>query len=91
MYSFLLTSLTMTNHEDIADDRFAFFSREELLEQQCLMLENELAIMGEELTASREKIATLVLMWTGVRNELRQAEAELCQAKGQLQERAALC
>ncbi|WP_434120373.1 hypothetical protein [Pseudomonas fortuita] len=80
----------MTNHEDIADDRFAFFSREELLEQQCLMLENELAIMGEELTASCEKIATLVLMWTGVRNELRQAESELCQAKGQLQERPAL-
>ncbi|WP_322363766.1 hypothetical protein [Pseudomonas sp. Teo4] len=29
-------------------------SREELLEQQCLLLENELAVMGEELTVSRE-------------------------------------
>ncbi|WP_082630347.1 hypothetical protein [Pseudomonas poae] len=38
----------------------AFFSREELLDQQCSLLESELALMGEELAASREKIATLV-------------------------------
>lgn len=84
----------MTRHEDIADDSFAFFSREELLEQQCLLLESELAVMGEELSASREKrekIATLVLMWTGVRNEVRQAEAELSQAKNQLQTSAGAC
>ncbi|WP_444758084.1 hypothetical protein [Pseudomonas sp. A014] len=75
----------MTNPEQAADDRFAFFSREELLEQQCLLLESELALMGEELTASREKIATLVLMWTSIKNELRQAEAELSKARYQLQ------
>lgn len=39
---------------------------------------------GEELTASREKIATLVLMWTGIKNELRQAELELRKARLQL-------
>ncbi|MCC9009414.1 hypothetical protein K7A70_24890 [Pseudomonas putida] len=71
------------------DDRFAFFSREELLEQQCLLLENELAVMGEELTASREKIATLVLMWTGVKAELQKAETELTQARYQLQANSA--
>ena len=75
----------MTNPEQAADDRFAFFSREELLEQQCLLLESELVLMGEELTASREKIATLVLMWTSIKNELRQAEAELSKARYQLQ------
>ncbi|WP_234454430.1 hypothetical protein [Pseudomonas sp. LAM2023] len=91
LYSILLTSSAMTHHEDIADDSFAFFSREELLEQQCLLLESELAVMGEELSASREKIATLVLMWTGVRNEVRQAEAELSQAKNQLQTSAGAC
>ncbi|WMY87537.1 hypothetical protein QR297_12075 [Pseudomonas shirazica] len=67
------------------------FSREQLLEQQCQLLESELAVMGEELSASREKIATSVLMWTGVRNELRQAEAELSQAKNQLQTSAGAC
>lgn len=40
--------------------------------------------MGEELSASREKIATLVLMWTGIKNELRQAEVELSEARQQL-------
>ncbi|MFJ4347645.1 hypothetical protein [Pseudomonas sp. NPDC089401] len=75
----------MTNPEQAADDRFSFFSREELLEHQCLLLESELALMGEELTASREKIATLVLTWTGIKNELQQAEAELSKARYQLQ------
>lgn len=75
----------MTNLNETADDRFAFFSREELLEHQCLLLESELALMGEELTASREKIATLVLMWTGIKNELKEAEAELSKARYQLQ------
>ncbi len=51
----------MKNSHETQDDCFAFFSREELLEHQCLLLENELVVMGEELTASREKIASLVL------------------------------
>ncbi len=75
----------MTKPDQTLDDRFAFFSREELLEQQCLLLESEMAVMGEELTASREKIATLVLMWTGVKAELQKAETELIQARYQLQ------
>ena len=74
----------MTKPDLTLDDRFAFFSREELLEQQCLLLESELAVMGEELMASREKIPTLVLMWTGIKNELRQAELELRKARLQL-------
>ncbi|MGJ7547603.1 hypothetical protein [Pseudomonas alloputida] len=74
----------MNHSDETVDDRFAFFSREELLEQQCVLLENELGVMGEELKASREKIATLVLMWTGIRNELHQAEEELRQARHQL-------
>jgi hypothetical protein len=82
----LLAVISVMNKPDqTLDDRFAFFSREELLEQQCLLLESELAVMGEELTASREKIATLVLMWTGVKAELQKAETELTQARYQLQ------
>jgi len=49
------------------------------------LLESELAMKGEELTASREKIATLVLMWTSIKSELRQAEAELSKVRYQLQ------
>lgn len=72
--TFVLHAVTsaMKNPHDTQDDCFAFFSREELLEQQCLLLESELLVMGEELSASREKIATLVLMWTGIKNELLQ-------------------
>ncbi len=80
----LAVNSVMNNSDEIVDDRFAFFSREELLEQQCLLLQSELVVMGEELTASREKIATLVLMWTGIKEELRQAEAELSNARQQL-------
>ena len=69
----------------ISDDRFVFFTREELLEQQCMLLESELYVMSEELAGSREKIATLVLMWSGVRNELRKTEAELNAMKYELQ------
>ena len=36
----------MNHSDETDDDRFAFFSREELLEQQCLLLENELVVMG---------------------------------------------
>lgn len=80
----LAVASVMKNSDETVDDCFAFFSREELLEQQCLLLEGELAVMGEELTTSREKIATLVLMWTGIKSELRQAEAELSVARRQL-------
>ncbi|WP_019437105.1 hypothetical protein [Pseudomonas putida] len=73
----------MSDLDLIGDDQFAFFTREELLEQQCSLLENELSEMGAELAASREKIATLVLMWSGVKNELRQAEARLASLKWQ--------
>lgn len=85
--TFVLLSVisAMNKPDQTPDDRFTFFSREELLEQQCLLLESELAVMGEELTASREKIATLVLMWTGVKAELQQAESELTQARYELQ------
>lgn len=74
----------MKNPHEAQDSCFAFFSREELLEQQCLMLESELLVMDEELSASGEKIATLVLMWTGIKNELRQAGVELSEARQQL-------
>jgi hypothetical protein len=66
----------MNHPHETQDDCFAFFSPAELLEHQCLLLESELLVMGEELSASREKIATLVLMWTGIKNELRQTEVE---------------
>lgn len=87
MRTFVLLSAAsaMSNPHETVDDCFAFFSREELLQQHCLLLENELAVMGEELTASREKIATLILMWTGLKDELRHAEEELDQARYQLQ------
>jgi len=81
----LVVASVMKNPDQTVDDRFAFFSREELLEQQCLLLESESAVLGEELTASREKIATLVLMWTGVKADLQQAETELTQARYHLQ------
>lgn len=84
--TFVLHAVTgaMKNPHETQNDCFAFFSREELLEQQCLLLESELLVMGEELSASREKIATLVLMWTGIKNELLQAEVELSEARQQL-------
>lgn len=84
--TFVLHAVTsaMKNSHETQDDCFGFFSREELLEHQCLLLESELLVMGEELSASREKIATLVLMWTGIKNELRQAEVELSEARQQL-------
>lgn len=62
-----------------------FFSREELLEQRCHLLESELDELGGELQASREKISTLVVMWSGVTAELRAAEAEIIKMKSQAQ------
>ncbi|MNJ58230.1 hypothetical protein D3C77_538550 [compost metagenome] len=72
---------------DHADDKSLepFFTREELLEQRCQLLESELAELGGELQASREKISTLVVMWSGVTAELQAAEAELIKMKSQSQ------
>lgn len=36
----------MNHSDETVDDCFAFFMREKLLEQQCLLLENELVVMG---------------------------------------------
>ncbi|WP_241690136.1 hypothetical protein [Pseudomonas syringae] len=52
----------MNTDTTLSDDRFVFFTRDELLEQQCMLLESELDVMSEELAGSREEIATLVLM-----------------------------
>lgn len=84
--TFVLLAVTsvMKNSYETVDDRFALFRVKELLEQQCLLLESELVVMGEELMTSREKIATLVLMWTGIKEELRQSEAALSNARQQL-------
>ncbi|WP_286901491.1 MULTISPECIES: hypothetical protein [Pseudomonas] len=69
-------------HDHIEDKPIEpFFSREELLEQRCDFLESELAELGDELKASREKISTLVVMWSGVTAELRAAEEELVKMK----------
>ena len=55
-------SIPMNTDTTLSDDRFVFFTRDELLEQQCMLLESELDVMSEELAGSREEIATLVLM-----------------------------
>jgi hypothetical protein len=55
-----------------------------MLEQHCHLLEAELAELHGELRESRSKIATLVLMWSGVTRELANAEAELRQTKAAL-------
>lgn len=57
----------MKNPHEIVDDCFAFFSQEELLQQHRLLHESEVAVMWDELTASREKIANLVVMLTSNR------------------------
>jgi len=81
LFSFHLQGIQrMHNHTD--DRAFElFFSREELLKQRCDLLESELAALGDELQASREKISTLVVMWSGVTAELRAAEAEIIKMK----------
>lgn len=45
----------MKNSDEIVEDRFAFFARE-LLEQQCLLLQSELVVMGEELSNARQQL-----------------------------------
>jgi chromosome segregation ATPase len=62
-----------------------FFTEADMLHQRCRLLETELAELHGELRESRSKIATLVLMWSGVSRELRNAEAELRQHKEALE------
>lgn len=45
----------MKNSDEIVEDRFALFARE-LLEQQCLLLQSELVVMGEELSNARQQL-----------------------------------
>lgn len=59
-----------------------FFTEAEMLRQHCHLLETELAELHGELRESRGKIATLVLMWSGVSRELAKAEAKLRQVQG---------
>lgn len=69
----------------IDDEGFEFFSENDMLRQHCRLLETELAELHDELRESRSKIATLVLMWSGVSRELAKAEAELRDTKGALE------
>lgn len=57
-----------------------FFTMEDTLIQQCRLLETEISELHGELATSREKIATLVLMWTATRGELATAEQRLREA-----------
>ena len=72
---------------DLIDDEGfdCFFSEDEMLRQHCHLLETELAELHSELRESRGKIATLVLMWSGVSRELAKAEAELRDSKAALE------
>lgn len=58
-----------------------FFTMEDTLTQQCRLLETEISELHGELATSREKIATLVLMWTATRAELATAEQSLTEAR----------
>lgn len=62
-----------------------FFTETDMLRQHCRLLETELAELHGELRESRGKIATLVLMWSGVSRELGRAEAELRDTKAALE------
>jgi hypothetical protein len=55
------------NNDLIDTEGFEFFTENEMLRQHCHLLETELAELHSELKESRGKIATLVLMWSGVR------------------------
>jgi predicted nucleic acid-binding Zn-ribbon protein len=72
---------------DLIDDEGfdCFFTEADMLRQHCRLLETELAELHSELRESRGKIATLVLMWSGVSRELANAEAELRQTKEALE------
>lgn len=54
-----------------------FFTDQDMLEQHCRLLETELAELHSELRVSREKIATLVLMWSAETAERLKVEKEL--------------
>ena len=73
-------------NDDLIDDKgFEFFTENDMLWQHCRLLETELAELHSELKESRSKIATLVLMWSGVSRELAKAETELRQVKEALE------
>ena len=71
-----------SNQESLIDDSDfePFFTMEDTLTQQCRLLETEIFELHGELATSREKIATLVLMWTATRGELSKAEQSLREA-----------
>jgi predicted nucleic acid-binding Zn-ribbon protein len=73
------------NNDLIDTEGFEFFTENEMLRQHCHLLETELAELHSELKESRGKIATLVLMWSGVSRELAKVETELCQTKAALE------
>jgi hypothetical protein len=84
--AFLLTFAGANMDNDLIDDEgFEFFTENEMLRQHSLLLETELAELHSELRESRGKVATLVLMWSGVTRELAKAEAELRQTKEALE------
>lgn len=72
---------------DLIDDEGfdCFFTETDMLRQHCHLLKTELAELHGELRESRGKIATLVLMWSGVSRELAKAEAALRQTKEALE------
>lgn len=72
---------------DLIDDEGfdCLFTEADMLKQHCHLLETELAELHSELKESRGKIATLVLMWSGVSRELAKVETELCQTKAALE------
>jgi hypothetical protein len=73
--------------DDLIDEEGfdCFFTEAEMLRQHCHLLETELAELHGELRESRGKIATLVLMWSGVSRDLGNAEAELRQSREALE------
>lgn len=74
------------NDDLINEESFdCFFTENDMLRQHCRLLETELAELHGELRDSRGKIATLVLMWSGVSRELAIAELELKETKWALE------
>jgi hypothetical protein len=73
----------MNSNDDLIDDSDfePFFSREEMVEQHCHLLQAEAAELSTELREARRKIATLVLMWSGVTKELAEVKKDLHDAK----------
>ena len=72
---------------DLIDDSGfePFFTEADTLRQHCHLLETELAELHSELKDTRGKIATLVLMWSGVTRDLAIAESELKKTKWALE------